>query len=86
MVVCPSFTVNCLETLEEIGIRTRSQWQQLGAETLKVIPSLNAHPQWVTAIAKIAKKSLYLFILKHICTYTLKKILIFIFFRLQVLQ
>ena len=61
MVVCSSFTVNCLETLEEIGICARSQWQRLGGETLKVIPSLNAHPQWVTAIVKIAKKSLYLF-------------------------
>ncbi|ABS77267.2 ferrochelatase [Coxiella burnetii] len=61
MVVCPSFPVDCLETLEEIGIRAQSQWQRLGGETLKLIPSLNAHPQWVNAIAKMAKKSLQLF-------------------------
>ncbi len=31
-VVCPSFVADCLETLEEIDMRAREQWQQLGGE------------------------------------------------------
>lgn len=50
-VVCPSFVVDCLETLEEIGIRLRTQWQQLGGEQLYLMPCVNADPVWVAAIA-----------------------------------
>lgn len=49
-VICPSFVSDCLETLEEIGIRAREQWQSLGGETFTLIPSLNAHPAWVSAL------------------------------------
>ena len=50
-VACPSFVADCLETLEEIGIRAREQWLALGGEDLVLIPSLNAHPLWVTTLA-----------------------------------
>jgi ferrochelatase len=50
-VVCPSFVADCLETLEEIGIRAREQWLELGGETLTLIPCVNAHPLWVEALA-----------------------------------
>ncbi|HSJ96049.1 MAG TPA: ferrochelatase [Myxococcota bacterium] len=50
-VMCPSFVADCLETLEEIGIRGREQWLSLGGEDLVLIPCLNAHPAWVEALA-----------------------------------
>ena len=50
-VVCPSFVADCLETLEEIGIRAREQWLALGGEELVLIPCVNAHPLWVDALA-----------------------------------
>ena len=50
-VVCPSFVADCLETIEEIGIRGREQWRALGGEDLVLIPCLNAHPLWVTTLA-----------------------------------
>jgi ferrochelatase len=50
-VLCPAFVADCLETLEEIGMRAREQWRQLGGEELLLIPSLNAEPAWVRAIA-----------------------------------
>jgi ferrochelatase len=50
-VMCPSFVADCLETLEEIGIRGREQWLSLGGEDLVLIPCLNAHPAWVEAVA-----------------------------------
>lgn len=53
VVVCPSFVADCLETLEEIGIRARQQWSMLGGTELIVVPCLNDHPLWVQAISKI---------------------------------
>ncbi len=50
-VVCPSFVADCLETLEEIGIRAREQWLALGGEELVLIPCVNAHPAWVDVLA-----------------------------------
>jgi len=50
-VICPSFVADCLETLEEIGIRAREQWHALGGESLVLVPCLNAHPLWVEMLA-----------------------------------
>jgi ferrochelatase len=50
-VLCPSFVADCLETLEEIGIRGRAQWREAGGDELLLVPSLNAHPTWVWALA-----------------------------------
>jgi ferrochelatase len=50
-VACPSFVADCLETLEEIGIRARAQWRGLGGEDLLLVPCPNAHPLWVETVA-----------------------------------
>jgi len=50
---CPSFIADCLETLEEIGLRARGQWQKLGGEQLSLIPCVNSSEQWVEAIIDI---------------------------------
>jgi ferrochelatase len=49
-VMCPAFTADCLETLEEIGIRAREDWKKAGGEDLVLVPSLNATPTWVNAV------------------------------------
>lgn len=54
-VVCPSFIADCLETIEEMGIRAREDWQALGGDNFKLIPCLNSHPSWVTAVTKLIK-------------------------------
>lgn len=50
-VFCPSFVSDCLETLEEIGIRLREQWQELGGEELWLSPCLNGDPRFAAAVA-----------------------------------
>jgi len=50
-VLVPSFVADCLETLEEIGIRAQESFIQAGGESLTLVPSLNAHPAWVDAVA-----------------------------------
>jgi ferrochelatase len=56
MVVSPSFVVDCLETLEEINIRTRAQWLALGGTSFHYVPCLNAEPQWATALSTFIKQ------------------------------
>lgn len=49
-VVCPSFVADCSETLEEIGIRLRAQWQALGGQRFTLIPCLNDEGNWVNTL------------------------------------
>lgn len=49
-VVCPSFITDCIETLEEIGIRARETFLNAGGENLDLIPCLNDYPLWIDAI------------------------------------
>ena len=56
-VLCPSFVADCLETVEEIGIRGREQWHALGGDALLLVPSLNAHPAWITAVATLVLRA-----------------------------
>ncbi|MGF1665620.1 MAG: ferrochelatase [Acidimicrobiia bacterium] len=55
-VLTPSFVADCLETLEEIGIRGRDQWMGLGGEDLLLIPCVNADPSWAEAVAAMVRQ------------------------------
>lgn len=52
-VVCPSFVADCLETLEEIGLRGRARFLESGGEDLLLVPCLNAEPRWADSLAEI---------------------------------
>lgn len=56
-VICPSFTADCLETLEEIGIRAAEQWSSVGGTELRLIPCVNASSRWVDAVANWVRES-----------------------------
>ena len=51
-VACPSFVCDCLETLEEMGMRGRETFLAAGGEAFQLIPSLNADAIWAETIAK----------------------------------
>lgn len=55
-VFSPAFVADCLETLEEIGMRAHEQFTEAGGEDLKLIPSLNSHPRWVEAVCELVKE------------------------------
>jgi len=57
-VLCPAFTADCLETLEEIGMRAVEDFRAAGGETLQLVPSLNAHPAWVAAATALVRRAL----------------------------
>lgn len=52
-IVCPSFLVDCLETLEEIAIQAKQKWHELTGNELTVIPCLNDNQLTVDFISKI---------------------------------
>jgi ferrochelatase len=56
-VACPSFVADCLETLEEIGIRGREEFQEAGGEDLTLIPCLNSEPMWIKAAANLIRNA-----------------------------
>lgn len=56
-VVVPSFTADCLETLEEIGIRGEEDFLEAGGESLELIPCLNSDDEWAKGMVQILKDS-----------------------------
>jgi ferrochelatase len=50
-VFCPSFVADCLETLEEVGIRLRDQWLELGGEELWLAPCPNGEEAFAQAVS-----------------------------------
>lgn len=54
-VLTPSFVADCLETLEEIGIRLREQWADMGGEDLLLVPCVNASPAWADALTEMVR-------------------------------
>ncbi|MEZ4452206.1 MAG: ferrochelatase [Nannocystaceae bacterium] len=57
-VFCPAFVADCLETLEEIGIRARDDWKAAGGDELRLVPGLNAEPLWVAGVVRMIRESL----------------------------
>lgn len=49
-VALPGFTVDCLETLDEIGREAREVFQHAGGAQLHACPCLNDHPAWIDAM------------------------------------
>lgn len=57
-VVCPGFVGDCLETLEEIALEGKAIFLEAGGKEYRYIPALNEHPQWIAALAAIAREHL----------------------------
>lgn len=54
-VMCPSFVADCLETLEEIGIRGDQTFRDAGGEALTLIPCVNSDPRWADTVAQMLR-------------------------------
>ncbi len=52
-VVCPGFTADCVETLQEIAMEGKETFLQAGGKVLRYIPALNDHPRWIDAFSEI---------------------------------
>lgn len=56
-VICPGFSVDGLETLEEIAMSGKEMFLQQGGEEFTFVPCLNDHKAWIQACAKILKET-----------------------------
>lgn len=55
-VVCPGFSVDCLETLDEIAVEGREAFIKAGGESLDYIPCLNDSIEHVEVLSKLCRR------------------------------
>lgn len=55
-VACPGFSVDCLETLEEIAMQNRDFFLAAGGEALRYIPALNDSAEQVHSLAALIRR------------------------------
>jgi len=52
-VICPGFSVDCLETLEEIAMENRDEFLGAGGESYRYIPCLNDQPEHIAVLSDL---------------------------------
>lgn len=57
-VICPGFSADCLETLEEITEENRENFENAGGESYRYIPALNATGDHIKALVKLLEARL----------------------------
>jgi ferrochelatase len=57
-VVCPGFSADCLETLEEIAMLCRDAFVARGGEVFQYIPCLNERADWIGALDGLVRRHL----------------------------
>lgn len=55
-VICPGFSADCLETLEEINIKNRDIFIKAGGQRFDYIPALNDQVMHIAALASIIQR------------------------------
>ena len=54
--ICPGFTSDCLETLEEISMEAKHDFLAAGGKEFHYIACLNESPKWIKGLAEIAEQ------------------------------
>ena len=57
VILSPAFVADCLETLEELGIRGVDDWKANGGERLDLVPCVNSDDRWVDALLDILRRN-----------------------------
>ncbi len=55
-IVCPGFSADCLETIEEIGVENRDAYLEAGGKTFNYIPALNDRADHIRALTGLVQK------------------------------
>ena len=56
LVFSPAFVADCLETIIEIGYEYQEDFEKMGGKKIDLVPSLNDHPKWISAVKHIIQK------------------------------
>lgn len=57
-VICPGFTADCLETLQEINMLNREEFVRAGGGQFHYIPWANAEQPWLAALEQLVRREL----------------------------
>ncbi len=57
-VICPGFSADCLETIEEIAEENRENFEHAGGESYRYIPALNANSDHIRLLVKLIEDKL----------------------------
>jgi ferrochelatase len=57
VIVSPAFVADCLETLEELGLRAAATFRDAGGEELRVVPAVNAEDGWADGVVALAREA-----------------------------
>lgn len=57
-VICPGFTSDCIETLEEISLEARAAYLQAGGKQFHFIPCLNDTPHWIDTLRTLTLRNM----------------------------
>jgi ferrochelatase len=57
-IICPGFSADCLETIEEIGVENRHYFMDAGGEKYEYIPALNASEPHIAALMELIQDNL----------------------------
>jgi protoporphyrin/coproporphyrin ferrochelatase len=52
-IICPGFSADCLETLDEIDMENREVFLQAGGQHYRYIPALNDNPEHIEALCEV---------------------------------
>ncbi len=58
LMICPGFSSDCVETLEEINIQGRETFMNCGGKNFEFIPCLNDNPDHIHLLESLVKKYL----------------------------
>ena len=56
--LCPALVADCLETIEEIGMRAREIFLSHGGTGFHLVPCLNDHPAWIDAVRQLVEEQI----------------------------
>ena len=57
VILSSAFVADCLETIEELGIRAADSFKAAGGDTLRVVPSVNATDAWADGVVTLARET-----------------------------
>ncbi len=57
-IICPGFSSDCLETMEEICLQGKEDFHAAGGVQFQYIPCLNTEPEWIDAMFQLVKRNL----------------------------
>lgn len=57
-VICPGFSVDCLETLEEIAMENAEYYEEAGGKELRYIPALNSQQKHINFLINLIEKNI----------------------------